>query len=368
MELVADRIASDPGTLGLLGVVEREIAEMMDLAACRYSLTQPPVPVMHADGSIGSSTHALVDGEFALPPEGVGVRVENAGLTLGWLHLVPDDRVGVPRETRKVAIALGQQLGTALARPRVPAPRTDQRRIRPRAARSSSRAACRASSGSVRRDADPHGRAPRVAGVKSRSTRARSASRPWRVRDRVVERVREQRRPDPTSRAPRVPPALARRARRAGRRLRRAPAPAQRDPHVERLAGARARRARRRRARWPARPVRSPRSCRWPPSTSSSPTPTAPSRSPAGTTSRRRCSCSWWVSSSASSWYGRATVTSSRSRAAPRSCGCVASPSSRRGASRAVASSASCRVRSSRCCRCGSATSSPGPRPRIFPS
>jgi len=116
MELVADRIASDPGALGLLDVVEREITEMMELAACRYSLSQPAVPVLLPDGSIDVSTHDLVDGEFALPPEGVGMRVDNGGVTLGWLHLVPGDRLGVPRETRRVAIALGRQLGTALAR------------------------------------------------------------------------------------------------------------------------------------------------------------------------------------------------------------------------------------------------------------
>src|SRR5689334_23005488 len=70
MEVVADRIATDPGTLGLLGVVEREITDMLDLESCRYSLAQPPVPVMGHDGSIDTSTHALVDGEFALPREG----------------------------------------------------------------------------------------------------------------------------------------------------------------------------------------------------------------------------------------------------------------------------------------------------------
>jgi hypothetical protein len=71
---------------------------------------------MDHDGSIDSTVHALVDGEFALPEEGVGVRVDNGGVVLGWLHLVPGDRRGVPLETRRVAIALGQQLGTALAR------------------------------------------------------------------------------------------------------------------------------------------------------------------------------------------------------------------------------------------------------------
>jgi K+-sensing histidine kinase KdpD len=117
LELVADRIAKDPGTLGLLDMVESEITEMLELETCRFSLSQPDVPELRADGSVDASLHALVDGEFALPPEGVVIRIENGGVSLGWLHLVPADRVGVPLETRKVAIALGQQLGTALARP-----------------------------------------------------------------------------------------------------------------------------------------------------------------------------------------------------------------------------------------------------------
>ena len=70
--------------------------------SCRYSLSQPTVPVLLPDGSIDSSTHTLVDGEFALPPEGVGIRVDNGGVTLGGSRLVPGDRLGVPHETRKV--------------------------------------------------------------------------------------------------------------------------------------------------------------------------------------------------------------------------------------------------------------------------
>jgi hypothetical protein len=117
MEAVADRIAKDPGTLGLLGMVESEISDMLALDTCRFSLSRPEAPELRADGSIDASLHALVDGEFALPPEGVVIRVENGGALLGWLHLVPEGRTGVPLETRKVAIALSQQLGTALARP-----------------------------------------------------------------------------------------------------------------------------------------------------------------------------------------------------------------------------------------------------------
>ena len=85
--------------------------------ACRFSLARPEAPELGADGSVDASLHDLVDGEFALPPDGVVVRVEHGGELLGWLHLVPAARAGVPLETRKVAVALSQQLGSVLARP-----------------------------------------------------------------------------------------------------------------------------------------------------------------------------------------------------------------------------------------------------------
>ncbi|MGZ4689987.1 MAG: DUF4118 domain-containing protein [Acidimicrobiia bacterium] len=116
LEAVADRIAKEPELLGLVEMVEGQVAKVMDLASCRFSLARPPVPELRADGTVESSSHTLVDGEFALPAEGVGLLVENAGVPMGWLRLVPDRRVGVSLETRKVAVALAQQLGAALAR------------------------------------------------------------------------------------------------------------------------------------------------------------------------------------------------------------------------------------------------------------
>lgn len=115
-EVVADRIATDPATPAVIEVVEEQITEMLDLAECRFSRGRPPVPELRADGSIDSHTHALADGEFVLPADGVGVLVENGGLPFGWLRLVPDRRVGVSLESRKVVVALAQQLGAALAR------------------------------------------------------------------------------------------------------------------------------------------------------------------------------------------------------------------------------------------------------------
>ncbi len=118
LELVADRIAKEPEMLGLIEMVEGQIAQVLDLASCRFSLARPPEPELRPDGTIDSTTKVLADGEFVLPPEGVAVLVENGGVSLGWLRLVPGRRVGVSIETRKVAIALAQQLGAALARSR----------------------------------------------------------------------------------------------------------------------------------------------------------------------------------------------------------------------------------------------------------
>jgi hypothetical protein len=116
LEVVADTIAADPGSAEVVGVVETQIAEMLELASCRFSRARPPVAELRSDGSVDSPTRTLVDGEFGLPADGVGVLVEHGGLTLGWLRLVPGRHVGVPLEERKVVIALAQQLGAALAR------------------------------------------------------------------------------------------------------------------------------------------------------------------------------------------------------------------------------------------------------------
>jgi K+-sensing histidine kinase KdpD len=118
MELVAERIAKQPEILGLVEMVEGQILQVLDLESCSFSSDRPPLPELRPDGTIDSATKRLADGEFVMPEDGAALLVENGGVTLGWLQLVPGRRVGVSLETRKVAIALAQQLGAALARSR----------------------------------------------------------------------------------------------------------------------------------------------------------------------------------------------------------------------------------------------------------
>jgi hypothetical protein len=117
LEIVAARIATDASILPLVDLVERQIVDLMALESCRFGLQRPPLPELHPDGTIEVSTHVLVDRDFALPPEGVALAVVGDGEVVGWLRLTPGPRVGVSVDTRRVAIALSQQLGAALARP-----------------------------------------------------------------------------------------------------------------------------------------------------------------------------------------------------------------------------------------------------------
>lgn len=117
LELVAARIASDVSILPLIDLVETNVAGTLSLASCRFGLQRPELPELLPDGHVETSTRVFTDGAFALPTEGVALAVVGAGETVGWLRLTPGALVGVTIETRKVAVALAQQLGAALARP-----------------------------------------------------------------------------------------------------------------------------------------------------------------------------------------------------------------------------------------------------------
>jgi K+-sensing histidine kinase KdpD len=117
LELVAARIAGDASILPLIDLVEHKVADTLSLASCRFGLQQPDLPLLSPDGHVETSTHVMADGAFALPAEGVALAVVGAGEPVGWLRLTPGRPTGVTIESRKVAVALSQQLGAALARP-----------------------------------------------------------------------------------------------------------------------------------------------------------------------------------------------------------------------------------------------------------
>ena len=116
LERVAARIAEEPGTLDLIDIVAAEIREVLDLDACRFQLARPEGPELRSDGRVAVDHHVWAGDEFALPRDGAVLAVTSGGDQLGWFSLVPGRPVGVPLESRRVAVALACQLANALAR------------------------------------------------------------------------------------------------------------------------------------------------------------------------------------------------------------------------------------------------------------
>ena len=118
MRRVAERVSAGASERELIDLVVHEITGLLDLVACRFEVeaTGPVLPLLERSGRIESS-HRRVgpDGELALPPLGVRLPVVGDGHQVGWLVLDPNPTLGVTVEARLVAVALADQLGSALA-------------------------------------------------------------------------------------------------------------------------------------------------------------------------------------------------------------------------------------------------------------
>lgn len=118
MRRVAERVSAGASEQELIDLVVAEVTELLSLVACRFEIeaTGPLVPVLERSGRI-ETPHRRVgpDGELALPPLGVRLPVVGGGHQVGSLVLDPDPTIGVTVEARLVAVALADQLGSALA-------------------------------------------------------------------------------------------------------------------------------------------------------------------------------------------------------------------------------------------------------------
>lgn len=121
-ELVARSMADEPNSVTLVDLIEREIASTMSLASCHFTLVRPELPELRSDGRVETSTHTFADGEFALPEDGAALAVVGHGQVVGWLELIPESMTGISLDSRKVAVALSQQLGAVLAQTRSESP------------------------------------------------------------------------------------------------------------------------------------------------------------------------------------------------------------------------------------------------------
>jgi hypothetical protein len=118
MRRVAERAAAGAPGDELVGLVVKELRDLLGLVGCRFEAgaAVSDLPVLERSGRVETSYRRVgPDGELALPPMGVRLPVVGDGVELGSLLLEPDPRAGVSLEVRVVAVALADQLGAALA-------------------------------------------------------------------------------------------------------------------------------------------------------------------------------------------------------------------------------------------------------------
>jgi hypothetical protein len=118
MRKMAERVAGGASDQELIDLAMAELTDLLSLISCRFELeaTGPVLPVLERSGRIESKYRRVgPDGEIALPPLGVRLPVVGGGRQVGSIVLDPDANVGVTVEARLVAVALADQLGSALA-------------------------------------------------------------------------------------------------------------------------------------------------------------------------------------------------------------------------------------------------------------
>lgn len=97
--------------------VVRELIALLQLHDCylEFAPFQWPLPHLERSGAIEASEHQWSSGGFMLPEYGVGLPVLQAGTEVARLVLLGDPEVSVTIEERVVAVALADQLGSAMA-------------------------------------------------------------------------------------------------------------------------------------------------------------------------------------------------------------------------------------------------------------
>jgi hypothetical protein len=98
-------------------VVDRELIALLHLHDCWVEF--PPftwtLPQLEPGGTVEGSEHHWSAGGFTLPADGVELAVVARGRQLARLILLGDPAFAVTFEERVVAVALANQLGSALA-------------------------------------------------------------------------------------------------------------------------------------------------------------------------------------------------------------------------------------------------------------
>ena len=116
---VAELTVSGAPVSEVVARVESELVAAMNLAEARFDPGEragATRPVLSHNGVVDEPLRTFVDGDFALPAEGVDLAVSFRSEPLGRLVLVPGPSpTGISRSQRRCAVVLADQLGCALA-------------------------------------------------------------------------------------------------------------------------------------------------------------------------------------------------------------------------------------------------------------
>lgn len=120
---IADLIAHDAQPAEIMFACERELIDLLALAACTFEAgpETPALPRLERTGTISGGSLRFRRGEFALPDEGVDLPVLHRGQRVGSFVLTPAPDGNASLEQRIVAVAIADQAGAALG-PRRPQP------------------------------------------------------------------------------------------------------------------------------------------------------------------------------------------------------------------------------------------------------
>jgi hypothetical protein len=114
---VADVIAQGGAVDDVVGSVTRELRALLSLHDCwlEFHPFVYVMPCLERGGTIDESEHHYFDGGLALSEDGTELPVLEQGEQVARLVLIGNPEVAVTLEERVVAVALADQLGTALA-------------------------------------------------------------------------------------------------------------------------------------------------------------------------------------------------------------------------------------------------------------
>ena len=114
---VADQVAYDAKLDEVIALVKSELTALLGLHDCWLELAPStwPLPRLERGGTLEASEHRWVGGGFTIPQDGVELPVMVKGYEVARLVLIGDPEVPVTLEERVVAVALADQLSSAVA-------------------------------------------------------------------------------------------------------------------------------------------------------------------------------------------------------------------------------------------------------------